>query len=114
MIIGKRFYFDAAHHLPKHKGRCRQSHGHTYTIDVEVEGRINKEGMVIDLFDLSTVVNNVLGIFDHHDLNDIVETPTCEVIAGILFDRISREVASCGVAIHSITVREGRGGWARI
>lgn len=38
---------DAAHQLLKHKGKCKNLHGHTYCLEVSVAGKINsKTGMI--------------------------------------------------------------------
>lgn len=52
--IAKRFSFEAAHRLANHDGKCRNLHGHSYVIEVGVEGPLNwrsgapDEGMVVD------------------------------------------------------------------
>lgn len=38
MRVGKEFRFEAAHRLPRHDGKCRRPHGHSYVLWVEVEG----------------------------------------------------------------------------
>ena len=37
MRIRRRFAFEAAHRLPKHPGKCRDLHGHSYELVVTVE-----------------------------------------------------------------------------
>ncbi len=86
--VCKIFTFHAAHHLPHHEGICKEVHGHTYKLEVEVsldnlieEG--SSEGMVVDFGNLKVLVTNrVLSILDHSDLNEIVETTSfgCGVI----------------------------------
>ena len=39
-----RFGFEAAHQLPWHPGRCRDLHGHSYRLEVTVEGPIGEHG----------------------------------------------------------------------
>ena len=41
MKIGKTYSFEAAHHLPNHNGKCKNPHGHSYRLEVEVEGGLN-------------------------------------------------------------------------
>lgn len=77
MKIGKRYTFEAAHHLPGHKGKCANPHGHSYVLEVEIEGGlIDDEGasddhMVEDFATLDVLVEEVVDLLDHHDLNQL-------------------------------------------
>lgn len=83
--------FAAAHSLPNHQGRCRNLHGHTYTLEVTVEGAIREDGpaagMVLDFADLEQAIEDlVLSRLDHSYLNEVLEVvPTAEAIAGWVF-----------------------------
>uniref|UniRef100_A0A6M3KFR9 Putative 6-Pyruvoyl tetrahydrobiopterin synthase n=1 Tax=viral metagenome TaxID=1070528 RepID=A0A6M3KFR9_9ZZZZ len=113
MIIGRVFHFDAAHHLPKHPGWCKNLHGHTWKVTVEVSGYINTETrMVMDLKDLKALVKGLLDVYDHQCLNDFMSMPTCEFLTLILHDGLQYLLPS-GVKMHSIQVQEGEGGYAR-
>jgi 6-pyruvoyltetrahydropterin/6-carboxytetrahydropterin synthase len=114
MIIGKRFYFDAAHYLPHHKGKCKNLHGHTYTLDVEVEGEIDSgTNMVMDLHLLGDIVNQVVIKFDHGMLNDNwMHTPTCEGLISLLAQMINNLLPK-EVKLYQLQLQEGKGGWAR-
>ena len=50
------FAFEAAHHLAWHPGRCRNLHGHSYRLDVSVEGPLDANGVVLDFDTLKDVV----------------------------------------------------------
>lgn len=70
MKITKTFSFDMAHMLDNHDGKCKNLHGHTYKLEVEVCGNLieggAKDGMVIDFSDLKqTVKALVVEPFDH-------------------------------------------------
>lgn len=70
MKIVKIFTFDSSHLLDGHDGKCKNLHGHTYKLEVEVQGDLitegPKEGMVLDFSDLKTIVKkNVLDLMDH-------------------------------------------------
>ena len=90
MRLSKTFTFDAAHHLPDYKGKCANVHGHSWTLEVVVEGKVNeKTGMLIDFGLLKSLVqNNVLEKLDHHDLNTIIPNPTAENIAVYVFKHL--------------------------
>lgn len=44
----KRFEIDAGHRLLLHEGKCHNLHGHRYAFEVEVEGDVHLDGMVLD------------------------------------------------------------------
>ncbi len=115
MIIGKTFRFDAAHYLPLYKGKCKEMHGHTWHVTVEVEGEVQTEGeftgMVLDLHDLSSAVNLVIGRYDHHLVNLLVEHPTCEMLAQVIVDKVQTYLPP-NVNVRSVKVQEGEGGYA--
>jgi len=90
MRISKSFTFDAAHRLPDYEGKCANLHGHTYTLEVVVEGDVNPaSGMVMDFGLLKDVVKTVLENYDHAYLNDLMHNPTAENIIIALFEELS-------------------------
>jgi 6-pyruvoyltetrahydropterin/6-carboxytetrahydropterin synthase len=93
MIIYKKFIFDAAHFLPHvpegHK--CKNMHGHTYTLTVFIEDALrSNEGWIIDYADLKNLIMPVIDRLDHHLLNDLpgLENPTCEILTVWLWNKI--------------------------
>jgi 6-pyruvoyltetrahydropterin/6-carboxytetrahydropterin synthase len=83
MILRREYRFEASHTLPRHPGRCKGLHGHSYRFIVEVAGEIDPHhGMVLDFGDLDALVQKaVLSRADHHHLNEFLENPTAEWIA---------------------------------
>jgi 6-pyruvoyltetrahydropterin/6-carboxytetrahydropterin synthase len=72
MRITKRFTFETAHALGGYDGPCAHIHGHSYVLDVTVEGEPSdqvgdpKEGMVMDFGDLKRMVQqHVITEYDH-------------------------------------------------
>ena len=67
-------------------------HGHNYCLEVTVEGEVDPgTGMIINLYDLKTIMKEVLEDFDHKHLNDDNPhfrdlIPTTENIARVLWD----------------------------
>ena len=67
----KHFTFELAHALTGHGGLCAHLHGHSYVLDVTVEGTPRREpggpadGMVIDFADLKRIVRTL--VVDHYD-----------------------------------------------
>jgi len=62
--IMKRFRFEASHRLRFHEGACRNLHGHSYVLEVHVEGEEREEGpakgMVVDFKALKQAVADVI------------------------------------------------------
>ena len=70
--VTKIFHFDTGHALAGYDGKCRNVHGHSYTLEVTVIGEpISdpenvKYGMVIDFGDLKNIVKkHVVDDYDH-------------------------------------------------
>ena len=91
----KTFRFEAAHRLPfvpaDHK--CFRMHGHSYGIEVTVEGEVDpKLGWLVDFGEIAARVEPVLKQeLDHRVLNDIpgLENPTAEILAQWLWQRLT-------------------------
>lgn len=82
MYVSKEFKFEAAHMLPRHNGKCRNEHGHSWRVIVEVGGDINKETQfVMDYAELKKLVQPIIDRFDHQHLNAFVRYPSSENIA---------------------------------
>jgi 6-pyruvoyltetrahydropterin/6-carboxytetrahydropterin synthase len=108
MKLGIIEYIDCAHFLPGHT-RCGNLHGHTYKVEIIIEGE-NKAGMVVDFADLRRSLRDTLRIYDHKSLNDFLEYPSveniCEMLKGKLKDPISFP--------FTLRVWEGEGKWAKL
>ena len=78
MVIGKEFTFDSAHYLPDYKGNCGRLHGHTYKLEVKIQGVIQSDGMVMDFKELNKRVEEVIAELDHRCINEIIPKPTAE------------------------------------
>ena len=84
--LRKTFQFEAAHllpHLPEgHK--CRRLHGHSFQVDVVVEGECDPQlGWVMDYADITKAFKPIWEQLDHNYLNEIpgLENPTSEIVA---------------------------------
>ena len=66
LTVSKECRFDAAHVLTNHTGLCKNLHGHTYRVVVEVAEAADDQDMVIDFKDLKQVMREVIkDRFDH-------------------------------------------------
>ncbi|MBV8152610.1 MAG: 6-carboxytetrahydropterin synthase QueD [Candidatus Eremiobacteraeota bacterium] len=93
MQVRKTFRFEAAHVLPHHPGKCSRLHGHSYRLEVAVEGPVQEEGpargMVVDFDDVNRIVNErIVTPLDHSSLNDFIPNPTCENILTWIWERL--------------------------
>jgi 6-pyruvoyltetrahydropterin/6-carboxytetrahydropterin synthase len=89
MFVTKGFTFDAAHALTRYYGKCENLHGHTYRLEVTVEGPVHKNGMVVDFVLLKRIVKRVvLSKLDHQNLNDHFENPSAENIAVWIWEQL--------------------------
>lgn len=101
--VTRRFTFEASHELPWHPGKCARLHGHSYVLDVTVEGPLNADGIVVDFGDIkSTVTKHVLGDYDHQHLNEILPNPTAERIAADIVNRL----LDASLPVTTVTVAE--------
>ncbi|HKI79689.1 MAG TPA: 6-carboxytetrahydropterin synthase [Ignavibacteriaceae bacterium] len=65
MKIAKEFNWEMGHRLPAHFGKCKNIHGHSYKMMVELEGVIDQNGMVMDYYDLKKIINPIIEKLDH-------------------------------------------------
>ena len=78
MKIAKEFHWEMGHRLPEHFGKCKNIHGHSYKMIVELEGDVESSGMVMDYYDVKKIVNPIVEQLDHAFLvykndKDIIE-----------------------------------------
>ena len=123
MIVTARLTFSAAHrlHNPKYDrdwnrrtyDKCDnpRGHGHNYTLQVSVKGRIDPEtGMVIDLKRLKDIVRErVIDRVDHTNLNEDVDflrgvIPTAENLARAFWQQLAGAISEG--ALYEVTLRE--------
>jgi len=91
--VTRAFTFDAAHQLPWHAGKCQRLHGHTYRLEVSVEGPLDEHGIVWDFADLDEMVRReVLDRYDHRYLNDLLDNPTAELLATQIWEQLEAEM----------------------
>lgn len=106
MRVGIFEYMDCAHSV-KTLDHCDVPHGHTYKAEVVVEGEF-KGGMVIDFKVLRDITKECMKKYDHKDLTNIFEVPSCENICQSLFNDIRGKLPN----IYSVKLWEGHNKWA--
>jgi len=88
------FGFEAAHFLPGFPDghKCRRMHGHSFKVDVFVEGEIpDGQHHLVDYGDIKAATEPVREQLDHYCLNEIegLEHPTSEMLAKWIWDRLA-------------------------
>lgn len=106
MKIGIVQTIDSGHHLPGHP-TCGQPHGHTYRIELSLEGPL-VNGMVMDFADAKRHLQTVIGKLDHVDLNEVIAYPTCENICTHIATALRAKISLPFI----LRVWEGDGKWA--
>jgi 6-pyruvoyltetrahydropterin/6-carboxytetrahydropterin synthase len=104
--LTKDFIIEAAQSLPKvpagHK--CARIHGHTFTIEISVEGEVDPEtGWFYDHALISAAMRPIVEQLDHSHLNDIpgLENPTIELMAGWLWEKLDPQLPGLAeIVIH--------------
>ena len=92
--LRKSFGFESAHWLPTFpKGhKCNRLHGHSFRIDVVVEGEVPEEdGYLVDFGVIKAAIKPIEEELDHRCLNDIegLENPTSEMLARWIWNRLA-------------------------
>ena len=106
----KSFRFEAGHQLIHHDGACKEPHGHSYSLEVQVKGDSlidsgPKKNMVLDFHHISDIVEPMIDSYlDHKWLNDTLETdsPTSEFIARWIYRHLKEKLPS----LHTVTLSE--------
>ncbi len=117
MKLGVETDFSAAHSLSKHPGKCRNLHGHTYKVEVVVEGA-KKEDIecVADFSEVKTLIEDAIALVDHTNLNEVIAYPTSENIALFLKTELEKRLngSNLGVKLHSIRIWEAKDKWVMV
>lgn len=100
----KSFGFEAAHALPTfpegHK--CRRLHGHSFRVDVVVEGEVDPAtGYLVDYGVIAAACEPLRAQLDHRYLNEIpgLSNPTSEVLARWIWERLKPALPLLGAVI---------------
>ena len=144
LTITRKLEFDAGHRIPDHKSKCRNLHGHRYTLLITLTGEVARSeghsdnGMIMDFSDVKALANlHLVDVWDHAFLvyrNDLVvrefldslpehktvvldRVPTVENLAQIAFDILKpvyHDRYGRGLALTGITLYETPNCWAEI
>lgn len=95
--LTKSFDFEAAHWLPcfPEGHKCRRLHGHSFKVDVVVEGVVPEaRGYLVDFGEIKAAIAPLQARLDHYLLNEIegLANPTSEVLAQWVYDRLKPQL----------------------
>ena len=103
--------FEAAHQINGYNGKCQRLHGHNWSVEAIVEGRVLDElGMLIDFKVLKAELNKVLNELDHRYLNELPIfskkiNPTAENLAQYVFETLSASEIFTDSTAHLKAIR---------
>lgn len=102
--IVERFKFEAAHAVII-DGKPEEIHGHTFWLEVAVEGPL-RNGYVTDFLELRRTVGEIIERLDHRNLNTLFENPTTENVALWIAEEVKKKLPK-GVRLRRIVLWEG-------
>ena len=86
--ISQTFSFDAAHHLGAGAPENRRLHGHSFYVEVVLQGEPDAAtGFLRDFGEVDAALKEVRGLLDHRLLNEVegLSNPTLENLARFIF-----------------------------
>lgn len=104
--------FAAAHQLIRYHGPCEQLHGHTWKVQIFIEGaKLNDQGLLMDFRQVKKVFCAILEKFDHQCLNKLKIfkniSPTSENVARLIYDMVKVKLRGRkAIFIKQVTVYE--------
>ena len=104
--------FSSAHALRGYQGKCENTHGHNYKVEIHVRGeRLNDIGLLIDFKELKAATKRVVDYLDHKNINelppfDIELNPSAENLAAYFYYEVGGQVNDDRVRVDRVRVWE--------
>ncbi len=104
--------FSSAHALRGYQGKCENTHGHNYRVEVHVRGRqLNKIGLLVDFKNLKEATRNVVDYLDHRNINELPPfdkevNPSAEEMAVFFLHEVGRQVNDDTAQVYKVRVWE--------
>jgi 6-pyruvoyltetrahydropterin/6-carboxytetrahydropterin synthase len=90
LTITRKLEFDAGHRIPDHKSQCRNLHGHRYTLEITLAGKVisregsSDNGMIMDFSDVKALAKqHLVDVWDHAFLAYAKDTVVLEFLASL-------------------------------
>lgn len=125
VYLTKEFEFEAAHQLRDYQGSCKNLHGHSYVVEVQLSGYVDvpsddlSKNMLMDFKSIkSLLLEHCLKRYDHSFLNESMckegssecyyAHPTAEFMAVDFFSTIKQQMESLypQITLESVKVWE--------
>ena len=144
LTITRRLEFDAGHRIPDHKSQCRNLHGHRYTLEITLAGKVidiegsSDNGMIMDFSDIKALAKQYLvDVWDHAFLVYAKDKPVRDFLAGLqdhktvvidriptvenlartafdVLDTVYKDAYGTGLHLHKLVLHETPNCWAEI
>ncbi len=144
ITITRKLEFDAGHRIPDHKSQCRNLHGHRYTLEITLVGKVIEEegstdnGMIMDFSDVKALAKaHLVDVWDHaflvydkdgpvrdflaslpdHKTVVIDCIPTVENLARTAFNILKaayKDRYGTGLHLHKVVLHETPNCWAEV
>ena len=103
-------HFAAAHQLHGYQGMCKDLHGHTWKVRVEITtNQVNEIGISFDFKELKSITESVIDRLDHQHINEVApfdqENPTAENLAKYIYHEVKKKLPSF-VRMSQVTIWE--------
>jgi 6-pyruvoyltetrahydropterin/6-carboxytetrahydropterin synthase len=105
-------HFCAAHSLRGYAGKCSNTHGHNFKVQLTIAGEsLDDRGILVDFKDVKAALQTVIDEVDHQNLNDLpafaTVNPSTENLCRYFYDRLLPQLATIpgGAAVRLTEVR---------
>ncbi len=104
--------FSSAHALRGYRGKCENTHGHNYKVEVHVRGtKLDNIGLLVDFRELKAATRELVEYLDHKDINtlppfDVELNPSAENLAAFFFHEVGRRINDDRIRVHRVKVWE--------
>jgi 6-pyruvoyltetrahydropterin/6-carboxytetrahydropterin synthase len=109
--------FSAAHRLRNYQGPCEKLHGHNWLVRAKVQCKtLDVAGLGIDFRVLKAHLRTILNLFDHTDLNLVLDplgiNPSSENIARYIYEKLENALSDWNGKVARVEVYETPGSCA--
>jgi len=117
--IGVVSQFEAAHRLVGDFGPAQRMHGHTYRVEVSVQGAaLAADGTLVDISLIQARLGDVVGRLHYQNLDEVPgligRNTTAEVVADFIWDELASVLHQLGLTQLRVAVWESPQAWAAI